>query len=96
MGDDAGIEAGSSHKKKLEYPVSIDEPRYELRQRQTLIPLRIFLGARRNPCLPQTGIHKTGILTLTLTIDFYFLPTYKLPQNFMEFYKDGGGIVMPH
>jgi hypothetical protein len=39
-GDDAGIEAGSSHKKsrrpdhgKLEYPVSIDKPRYELQQR---------------------------------------------------------------
>jgi hypothetical protein len=39
-GDDAGIEAGSSHKKstrldhgKLEYPASIDKPRYELRQR---------------------------------------------------------------
>jgi len=32
-GDDAGIEAGSSHKKRLEFPVSIDEPRYELRQR---------------------------------------------------------------
>jgi hypothetical protein len=27
MVDDAGIDARSSHKKKLEYPVSIDEPR---------------------------------------------------------------------
>jgi hypothetical protein len=43
-GDEAGIEAGSSYKKsrspdhgKFEYPVSIDESRYELRQRQTLI-----------------------------------------------------------
>jgi hypothetical protein len=32
-GDDAGIEARSSDKKKLEFPVSIDELRYELRQR---------------------------------------------------------------
>jgi len=33
IGDDAGIEAGSSPKKKLEYPASIDKLRYELRQR---------------------------------------------------------------
>ena len=32
-GDDAGIEAGSLFKKKLEYPVSIDKHRYESRQR---------------------------------------------------------------
>ena len=32
-GGDAGIEAGGSHKRKLEYPVSIDKPRYEFRQR---------------------------------------------------------------
>jgi len=33
MGDDARIETRSSHKEKLEYPVSMDEPRYELQQR---------------------------------------------------------------
>jgi hypothetical protein len=33
-----------------------------------------------------------GRLTLTMTKDFYFLPIYKLPQNFMEFYKDRGGM----
>jgi hypothetical protein len=32
-GNDAGIEAGSSYKKKLEFPVSTDKPRPELRQR---------------------------------------------------------------
>jgi hypothetical protein len=37
VGEDAGIEAGSLYKKKLEYPVSISESRYELRQRETLI-----------------------------------------------------------
>jgi hypothetical protein len=42
MGVDADIEARSSYERKLEYPVSIDESRYELRRRQTLIPLRVF------------------------------------------------------
>ena len=31
--DDAGIDARSSLKKKLEHPVSIDEPRYKFRPR---------------------------------------------------------------
>jgi hypothetical protein len=42
MGDDAGIKTGSSHKEKLECPVSTDEHRYELRQRQPFVPLRIL------------------------------------------------------
>ena len=41
-GDDARIEAGDSIKKKLEFPVSINESQYELRQQQTLIPFSFF------------------------------------------------------
>lgn len=47
MGDDAGIEAGGSIKKKLEHPVSIDKSRYELRQREILICLNV-LSPRRD------------------------------------------------
>ena len=36
MGDDARIEKGSWNKKKLEYPESMDKPRYEIRQRHPL------------------------------------------------------------
>jgi hypothetical protein len=38
--NEAGIEVPriAGHKEKLECPVSTDEPRYALRQRQTLVP----------------------------------------------------------
>lgn len=42
VGDDARIDAGSSIKKKLEHPVSINESRYELRQRRTLVSVSLF------------------------------------------------------
>jgi len=39
MGDDARIEARGWYRKKLEFAASIDEHRYELRQRQMLVTL---------------------------------------------------------
>jgi len=65
MGDDAGIEAGSLYKKKLEYPVSIDESRYELRQRETLI--------NPNPWTKQTSLPAVGRVTLTVEPRIFFL-----------------------
>jgi hypothetical protein len=66
VGDDARIETGNSNQKKLEYPVSIDEPRYEPRQRQTLVSLSSF-GQK---ALPND---ETDIGTVTAGRDFYFL-----------------------
>ena len=45
-GDGAGIDAGSSHKKRLAYPVSISKYRYELRQQQ---PFYRFYTLGRSP-----------------------------------------------